>query len=48
MQMTDIPFGMTDWSSIERTEHKGKTGVAYWHTQTFGAIRVRMIEYSPH
>jgi len=45
--MTDIPFGITDWSSIEPTEHKGETGVAIWRTQTFGGIRVRMVEYSP-
>ncbi len=48
MKMTDIPFGTTDWSAIERTEHKGETGVAYWRTQTFGDIRVRMVEYSPN
>ena len=47
MKMSDIPFGATDWSSIERTEHKGETGVAYWRTRQFGGIRVRMIEYSP-
>ncbi|MEN6392374.1 MAG: DHCW motif cupin fold protein [Anaerolineaceae bacterium] len=47
MQMTDIPFGITDWSSIEPTEHKGETGVATWRTQTFNDIRVRMVEYSP-
>jgi hypothetical protein len=47
MQMKEIPFGITDWSSIECTEHKGETGVAYWRTQSFGGIRVRMVEYSP-
>jgi hypothetical protein len=47
MQMTGIPFGTTDWSSIERIEHKGETGVANWRTQDFGSIRVRMVEYSP-
>lgn len=47
MQMSDIPFGTTDWTSIERTEHKGVTGIAYWRTQNFGGIRVRMVEYSP-
>ena len=45
--MSDIPFGTTDWSEIERTEHMGTTGAAYWKTQSFGAIRVRMIEYTP-
>ena len=46
MQMAGIPFGITDWSKIERSEHKGETGVAYWRTQHFGSIRVRMVEYS--
>jgi quercetin dioxygenase-like cupin family protein len=47
MQMTGIPFQTTDWSSVDRTEHKGETGVAYWRTRNFGSIRVRMVEYSP-
>ena len=47
MQMTDIPFGTTDWSAIEPTEHKGEIGMAYWHTRNFGNIRVRMVEYTP-
>lgn len=42
MQMSDIPFGTTDWSTVERTEHHGETGTAYWHTRTFGQIRVRL------
>lgn len=47
MQMTGIPFGTTDWSTIEPIEHKGERGVAYWRTQQFGNIRVRMVEYTP-
>ena len=47
MQMSGIPFGVTDWSKVERTEHKGETGTAYWRRQTFGGIRVRMVEYTP-
>jgi very-short-patch-repair endonuclease len=46
MQMTAIPFGTTDWSQVERTQHEGERGVAYWRTRTFGGIRVRMVEYS--
>ena len=45
--MSDIPFGVTDWSRAERTEHKGETGMANWRTLTFGGIRVRMVEYTP-
>ncbi len=47
MEMSAIPFGTTDWSRIEPTEHKGETGRASWRTQHFGAIRVRMVEYTP-
>lgn len=46
MELTDIPFGITDWSEVPPTEHAGDTGVALWRTQHFGTIRVRMVEYS--
>jgi len=45
--MQDIPFGTTDWTAVEPTEHKGDSGVATWRTRAFGDIRVRMVEYSP-
>jgi len=47
MQMSGIPFGTTDWSQIDPTEHAGERGMAYWRTQQFGGIRVRMVEYTP-
>src|SRR5689334_6875171 len=47
MDMSAIPFGTTDWSKVERTEHKGESGAAFWRTRQFGSIRVRMVEYSP-
>ena len=47
MKMLNIPFGTTDWTKVEKTEHKGEQGVAYWHTQNFDTIRVRMVEYTP-
>ncbi len=47
MKMTGIPFGLTEWVDVERTEHTGTTGVAYWRTRQFGALRVRMVEYTP-
>src|SRR5215471_4633324 len=47
MLISELPFGTTDWSKVERTEHRGETGVAWWRTRHFGAIRVRMVEYSP-
>ncbi len=46
MQIDNIPFGTTDWSTVERTEHPGITGRAFWRTRKFGEVRVRMVEYS--
>lgn len=46
MEMNNIPFGTTNWSTIAPTEHKGETGLAIWRTQHFGDIRVRLVEYS--
>jgi hypothetical protein len=47
MKIKDIPFGTTNWQDIEPTLHPGLKGSATWRTQTFGDIRVRMVEYSP-
>ena len=44
--LTDIPFGITDWSTVEPTEHPGESGVALWRTRHFGEVRVRLVEYS--
>ena len=46
MELTSIPFGITDWSDVPPTEHTGETGTAVWRTRQFGSIRVRMVEYS--
>ncbi|WP_070886609.1 DHCW motif cupin fold protein [Pseudomonas sp. D1-3] len=46
MNISDIPFGVTDWSQISATEHAGETGMAYWRTCQFGTLRVRMVEYT--
>ena len=46
MQMSSIPFGVTDWSDVPPTTHPGDCGVATWRTRQFGDIRVRMVEYS--
>jgi hypothetical protein len=47
MDMSGIPFGTTDWSTIAPTEHPGDHGKAIWRTREFGGIRVRMVEYTP-
>ena len=40
MQMTDIPFATTDWSSVPSVRYEGTSGLAYWRTVQCGAIRV--------
>jgi hypothetical protein len=47
MKIKNIPFGTTNWSQIEVTQHPGVTGMATWRTQQFDTIRVRLVEYSP-
>ena len=47
MDMSGIPFGTTDWAQVPRTEHKGESGLAFWRTQNFGPIRVRLVDYTP-
>ena len=47
MELRNIPFETVDWASVEPTEHAGDTGMAFWRTRHFGAVRVRMVEYSP-
>ncbi len=47
MQLRDIPFSTVTWNEIEPTEHVGDMGMALWRTRQFGAVRVRMVEYSP-
>jgi hypothetical protein len=46
MNMQAIPFGTTEWASIPATTYPGDTGTAFWRTQHFGEIRVRMVEYT--
>ena len=44
--MSYIPFQTIDWSSIEKVEYKGETGVAHWQTVQFEGLRVRLVGYS--
>jgi hypothetical protein len=47
MEIKGIPFGTTDWATLEPTRHDGDVGHALWRTRQFGEMRVRMVEYSP-
>ncbi|HSC37529.1 MAG TPA: DHCW motif cupin fold protein [Chitinophagaceae bacterium] len=44
--MYNIPFQAIDWASIEKTEHKGDTGTAFWQTLLLDGLRIRLVEYS--
>lgn len=44
--MNNILFTAIDWTNVEKVEHKGKTGIAYWQTLQFGNLRMRLVEYS--
>jgi hypothetical protein len=46
MKIEDVSFLTTDWNTVERTEHLGATGNAYWRTLEMGNVRVRMVEYT--
>ena len=47
MHLQNIAFATTDWASIPREEKSAEAGQAFWRTQTFGEVRVRMVEYTP-
>ena len=47
MKIPELPFTVTDWASVPRTEHAGETGQAFWRTLNIGDLRVRMVEYTP-
>jgi quercetin dioxygenase-like cupin family protein len=47
MQISNITFGTTDWSTLTPTEYNGEKGKAFWRTKIFDSIRVRMVEYTP-
>jgi hypothetical protein len=46
VEKNDIPFDVTDWSTVSSTTHPGETGVATWKTLQLGGLRIRMVEYS--
>lgn len=46
MQIQNVPFTNIDWSAVNKTEHAGEKGVAFWQTKEIGTVRVRIVEYS--
>jgi quercetin dioxygenase-like cupin family protein len=47
MELGTLPFMTTDWATVPATERPGESGTARWRTIEAGAVRVRMVEYSP-
>jgi hypothetical protein len=46
MNISGVPFTVTDWSQILPEEHLGEKGKALWKVFSQGNIRVRMVEYT--
>ncbi len=46
MNKRNIPFQVIDWTKIDKTEHIGDTGLAYWQTAQFEGLRIRIVEYT--
>jgi hypothetical protein len=44
--MSHIPFHVIDWDKIEKTEHAGESGAAFWKTLQYAGLRVRIVEYT--
>jgi len=44
--MSNIPFQTIDWTTVEKVEYKGETGIAIWQTIQFSGLRIRLVEYS--
>lgn len=42
-----LAFTSVDWGAVPEIEHAGETGAAYWKTQHYGEMRVRMVRYTP-
>lgn len=44
--MSQFPFQTIDWSSVEKVEYIGDTGIATWQTVQLEGLRLRIVEYS--
>ena len=44
--MSNIPFQIIDWTSVEKVQYKGEKGEAFWQTIQLGGLRIRLVNYS--
>jgi hypothetical protein len=42
----NIPFQSIDWTTIQKIEYKGESGMAFWQTVQLPGLRIRLVEYS--
>jgi hypothetical protein len=47
MQIFHVPFTVTDWEAVPKTEVKGESGTSFWQVVEAGNVRARIVEYSP-
>ena len=47
MELHGFPLGLTDWTQVPAEHFPGERGMARWQTQQCGALRVRIVQYSP-
>jgi quercetin dioxygenase-like cupin family protein len=47
MKLAEIPFEITNWSTVAASQHRGERGTAVWRTLQYGDLRVRVVEYTP-
>ncbi len=46
MNISFLPFTITNWEAVPATEHPGASGVARIRVVEAGELRVRIVEYS--
>lgn len=46
MKLSNIPSGMTDWSTLPSSINPGESGTAVVRSREFGEVQLRMVEYS--
>jgi quercetin dioxygenase-like cupin family protein len=47
MKLTDVPAGVTDWSSVVETNHLGLSGTAAVRAVQMNGQQIRLVTYSP-
>jgi len=46
MKLTDLPTGLTDWSTLDMSVQAGATGVATIRGRHIGDLQLRLVSYS--